>query len=419
MVAGLPTPRYPDSASYASLSFTAAHGRLFTVPLFYAALPTDPLRVGGQIVLAAIVWWVLAQTVASYTVDRRVSMGARLVILALGLCGPIASWNSTILSESVGISLTVLVFALWLRYWKDPALNRLIALLVAALLWMFTRPDNLLIGSIVIVCWTVWMLIRRGALQRLLIALVMCAISALGLVEASTIDSVKDVNLAEILAERILPNSGYTAWFVDHGMPYSPAIAHDAYAYPPTPLLDDAELGPWIRSQAGGVYAKFVLTHPVPQIYGWLADLSGEKPSLKEPPLPSILVQPNPSPSLLSPDANYGRHREVLPEVIQNLLFQQGQIGDVILLAIGAAGLTVVARRKTGRDARLVIPTLVVALALLQTGVIWLSAATELDRLGMMPAVATRIALWTIVACSLDRLVLLWWPRASAAADSD
>jgi hypothetical protein len=95
----------------------------------------------------------------------------------------------------------------------------------------------------------------------------------------------------------------------------------------------------------------------------------------------------------------------VLPEVLQNLLFQQGQIGDVIFLAGGAIALAVVARRKSGRDARLQVPAYVAALAVVQTAIIWLSVGTELDRLGMVPAVEIRIAFWAIAAFSLDRVL--------------
>jgi hypothetical protein len=419
IVAGLPTARLPDSASYLSLSVTGANGRLFTVPLLYWIFPSDPLRICAQVVLAAVAWWILASTVGSYVEDRRISLGVRLILLAIGVCGPVASWNSTILSESVALSLTALVFALWLRYVKSPNLGRLLLLLVVAIFWMFTRSDNLVIGLIVMVVWTVWIVIKRSGILRFALALAMCAICSFGLVVVASQHSVNDVNLAEIVSQRILPNEGYTSWFVEHGMPYSKAIANDANVYPPKPLLDDPRLDNWIRSQGRGVYAKFVLAHPGPQILGWLADLSGEQPSLTVSPPPPIFAQPNPSPSLLSPDANYGRHREVLPEVVQDLLFQQGQIGDVIALAAAASGLAIMSRRKTGHDERLTIPAWALALALVQTAIIWVSAVTELDRLGMVPAVTIRIALWTIVACSLDRLLPVWVSRHQSQTENN
>ena len=188
VVAGLPTSPFPDSASYTSLSFTGANGRLFTVPLFYALLPADPLRICGQVVLSAVAWWVLASTVAGGVSDRRVSIGVRLVLLALGICGPIASWNSTILGESVAISLTALVIAAWLAYVRGPTRNRLLALLVVAVLWMFVRPDNLLIGSLVVIAWMVWIVLRRRGGVQLVLAGVMVLICAGGLVVSGNLN---------------------------------------------------------------------------------------------------------------------------------------------------------------------------------------------------------------------------------------
>ncbi len=412
VVAGLPTQRLTDSASYIGLSFTGANGRLFTVPLFYALLLADPVRICGQVVLAAISWWILASNVSSSIADRRVSVGARIVLLALGLVGPISSWNTTILSESVAISLTALVFGLWFRYTNAPTFQKLILLLVVGTLWMFSRPDNLVIGTIVVLAWTFWTVIKHREVRRVVPAVAMCGICILGLSLVGNLHTRNDVNLADIIAQRILPDPDYTHWFVDHGMPYSPAIAGDAHDYPATPLLNDPLLSPWIDQHGSSTYVEFVLTHPVSQLQGWLVDLSGEKPSLTVSP-PQTSLQPNPSPSLLSPTANYGRHRDVLPQVVQDVMFEQGQIGDVLVLAVGAGALTIVARRRTGRDHRLLVPAFVLGLGIVQTALVWLTEATELDRLSMVPAVEIRIALWTVVACSLDRLLPLWLPRGT------
>src|SRR5579862_9815512 len=103
-VIGLVTPRFPDSAGYMQLSFTGQTPRLWTVPLLYAIVPTDGLRVAAQVALAAAAWWFLAATASALVADRRVQIGIRVVLLMLGVVGPVAEWNSTILSDSTAIS---------------------------------------------------------------------------------------------------------------------------------------------------------------------------------------------------------------------------------------------------------------------------------------------------------------------------
>jgi hypothetical protein len=138
-----------------------------------------------------------------------------------------------------------------------------------------------------------------------------------------------------------------------------------------------------------------------------LASFSGEQPSLvKAPPSIYAQTQPDPTPSLLSPNANYGRHRDVLPAPIADLLFDPGQFGDVVLLGALATLAAVVGRRRYGRDRRLLIPFIVVVSTIPSGYFVWLIGGTgERDRLAIVLAVALRIALWSILAFSLDHLL--------------
>jgi hypothetical protein len=109
---------------------------------------------------------------------------------------------------------------------------------------------------------------------------------------------------------------------------------------------------------------------------------------------------------MLSPDANYGRHRDVLPAVVEGLLFEQGQAGDVLLLAFTAFGLAWVAREKFGRDRRMLIPIIVTLLVIPDGYLVWLTGGDgELDRHSITMAVSVRVGLWIILALALDRLI--------------
>ncbi|MDP9223685.1 MAG: hypothetical protein M3P18_07475, partial [Actinomycetota bacterium] len=213
------------------------------------------------------------------------------------------------------------------------------------------------------------------------------------------------------IQNRVLLNPPWTNWFVRNGMPYSASIARSAGQPFTMPLQADPAFNAWLNAHGTHTYLRFVLEHPAYTLRGPLPYFSGEEASLNEPnrsPFARYNTQPNPKPSLLSPTANYGRHRDALPAVVQGLLFEQGQIGDVLTLAALAIGLALAAWRRFGPDPRLWVPVLVAASAIPQGYLVWLGggeAVGELDRLSIVIAVSLRIALWIIAAFALDRIV--------------
>jgi hypothetical protein len=416
-VVGLATPRFPTSAEYLHLDFTGRAIRLWTVPLFYKLLPNDPLRIAGQVVLAAVSWWVLASVASSMVRDRRVRIGIELVILALGVTGPIAQWNSTILSESATISLTALLVAAWLRYVQRPRIATAAWAIVATIAWTFTRQDHVVVGAIITAVALVSVAQKRRRPLNMSLAAALVVVSAIGFVTASRSKDLTRFNLAAIVALRVLPNPTYTAWFVNHGMPDTPEIETFAGAFVPEHLGDDPDFGAWATTKGEHTYLEFLVTHPRYTFLDPLPYITGEEPSLVVPALPPEALRPNPTPSFLSPTADWARHREVLPRVVQDLLFEQGQIGDVLLLGGVAIALAVVAWRRHGRDRRLLVPAVVLLTVVPHIFVVWLGSATELDRHALIIAVSLRIALWIVLACALDRLLVAGPSSSSATAD--
>jgi hypothetical protein len=161
-VAGLRAARYPDTPSYLrDPDFTGGATRLWTVPLFNWILPSDALRVGGQAVLAAASWWILAAVASDLIEDRRVRLGLRGVLLVLGLTHAVVTWNAVILSESLAISLTVLLIAGWLWYGRRPSMQRAGAVLVVTVLWTFARQAHVVAGAVVAGVFLVVVLVRH------------------------------------------------------------------------------------------------------------------------------------------------------------------------------------------------------------------------------------------------------------------
>lgn|GEM_PF-1168087 len=407
IVAGLPTPLFVDSPRFMHLSFIGNAQEMPTVPLFYRLLLNDPLRMAGQVVLAAIAWWVLAKVASDMTNDRRVRIGLRVVILMLGVVGPIASWNSTILAESVTISLTALLAASWLYYMKGPRWSTAGIALVVTALWTFTRQGQAIDSVFIAVVGVIYALIRLRDSRRIAIAVALVCISGAGIAISGRNHYVSNYSVADIIQDRILLDPSWTGWFVNHGMPYSSAIQRSAGGIYGLALIDNPAFNAWLTARGSKTYELFLLTHPVYTLFDPLPYFSGEEASLRvAPDFYYLGTDPNPTPSMLSPTANYGRHRDVLPPVIQETLFEQGQIGDVIALAALAIASTWIAWRRKGRDHRLWIPALITLSVVPQGYVAWIGGGVgELDRISIVVAVSARIGLWIIAGLSLDRIL--------------
>ena len=415
-VVGLVTERYPDSYGYFHLSFSGKAEFPPTVPFVYAVFGTDALRVGVQCLLATVSWWLLAKVAANAVADRRVRIGLRAVLLFLGLAGPIVSWNTVILSESIAISLSALAVGAWLAFQQRPTWWRALGAVAATEFWVLTKPTHLVIGALIALVAVVHALRHYRQVVVLAVALALVALSALNTFTFGSNSNIDVGVLSDIIADRILVNPSYTSWFVQHGMPYSVAVANGANGAYGTGLQQIPALESWMTSSGTSTYLRFMLEHPGYTLVAPLAGFSGEKASLHEVANPVYVgTEPNPTPSLLSPTADYGRYRQILPSVVEDFLFEQGQIGNLLALAAGAIACAWLARKR-GRDRRLLLPILVAASAIPYGYLVWLAGGVgEVDRLSMVLAVLARIGLWLLLAYALDRLLSERSARRSVA----
>ncbi len=390
------------------LNFAGNGPELPTVPLLYNIFNTDALRVAAQAVVAAACWWTLCLSVVRLIDHKRVRIVIRFTILALGLVAPIVSWNTTLLSESLTLSLTALLVATWLSFFQKESLRWAMAVVFVTLAWTLTRQADVIVGLLITVGALVAALGRHRSKLRGFVALMMILISAYSLVITSRNTQVENANVADYVADRILLNKDYTNWFVAHGMPYSPEVAADAGTPYGSNLAGLPSFRPWLVKDGARVYAEFVFSHPNYTLLGPLSSFFGEVSSLTIPntTVYPLTVMPNPTPSILSPTIDYGRYREVVPPIFGDILFEQGQAG-AILSVVGIAGyLLYLSRRRYGIDRRQRIPCILLASVVPQAYFAWLSGGVgELDRLSMVTAASLRIGLVLCIAFSIDRLL--------------
>jgi hypothetical protein len=141
------------------VSFTGHAPRPWGLPIFYALFGNDSARVAGQWTLATLAWaflaWELTRQMRT-TLARLVTCAA---VLGLALMNTVASWDFAILSESISISLGLIVIALFLRWRRTGSVGYLIALTAFAVWWTFIRPD-IRVFTVVLILLLAWYALR-------------------------------------------------------------------------------------------------------------------------------------------------------------------------------------------------------------------------------------------------------------------
>ena len=153
IVIGGPVYQSSDSAVYAPRTDpTLNHGPLislighaprpWTLPIFYAPFPDDQWRAVAQWALATVAWAALAWEAGRHLRTRGGRYAVVAGVLLFGCLTEVASWDLAILTESLSISLGVLVTALALRWLRTRSWLALAGTAFVTICWTFLRPDT-------------------------------------------------------------------------------------------------------------------------------------------------------------------------------------------------------------------------------------------------------------------------------------
>ena len=382
-VAGIRLYRYFDSAEYDILDFTGAARRPWTTPLLYRLVPGEETSlVVAQALIGAVAFTALAVSASTWFRDRRVAMVAALAVAVIGLVRPVTNWDTTKLSESLAISLTILLVAAWVLLARRPHVATAVTVLVVAVPWVFVRqslmPMAWLIAVLTIVAAVVaW---RRAGAWKVMAGLAVGLVAVAGLATAyyGQNREIVNHNLTVIVADRMAPHPERLDFFMARGMPI-PESGDMGFAS----LGEDQEFQAWIEERGQEVYAEFLLTNP------WYTLTEPIDDALVA--HPSWLDEERQHPAMLSPPDPYGSSRSVLPEPVERVIYEPGATGTM-LFALLAVGVWSIARwRDADRRWAVSLGTMVLALASIWTG--WHGAVTELPRLALVGAVTLRVGL--------------------------
>lgn len=383
---GRPTVVFNDTASYFDFRVWGAV-RFPVVTAFYAIVGDHRAIADVQSVTGALAWAVAALVAAS-VLDRRWVRGAFLaLVLLLGLTAPVTRVDNALLSESVAISLTVVLVACVLRYACRPTRAMAIAVLAVGVTWALARQNHsflLVVGAVVLAALGAGRADRRLAWP---LAAGLLLVAAVGVVLASSTSQIQEYNSGQILVRRVLQDDAREQWFLDHGMPDNgdelivPPY-ENRFGDPAVELQEDPVFGPWLRDDFPRRYLRYLVTHPA---YTFGTPFGAE----------GALVP------FAVGTTGYGNARQVLPGADQSVFWPQTAgdrrlAGDVALVILGLG----VAAAFRGRPGRRALAGVGGVLLVAAANVVFVThtAGWEYERLLVPTGVAVRFALVWLLA---------------------
>ncbi len=380
---------YADSPGYEVFDLSGRSKRPWGVPLLYNLIEDRALRVTAQAVLGVLGWAYLAVQ-ASRLVEHRTTRWVVLCgILALSLTTSVTNWDATLLSESLAISSSALLLGLLIRFWRGPSHALAGLVVVTWLYWIFTRQAHLILAvfTVIVVAGLLgYQLLRTRVLDRPLGVLLAGAVivTLLGVVYYSRNTVIMHENLAEVIGRRIFTYADDVEWLHDHGMPI-PSDAVPGEPREPSQLLEHPDYEHWVNTEGVRTYAWFLLAHPWDTLTRPLESFVTDRP-------PWLDLERGDNAMLASPDA-YGVAREVIPEPVEQLLFDPGHAGTVVFAVFLALTASWYRWRVHGPDRRWLLPLLALLPLTLSLMVVWHTVTVENGRLALPGAVLVRVVL--------------------------
>lgn len=356
--------------------------RPWVVPVLYGWVHGNG-RMVAQAAVGVVAWSVLALVIAleieSATV-RRATVGA---VLLFGLTPSVTRWDSMMLSESLAVSLTVLVVAVWVRWLSRPSLLAGVGVVAVMVLWTFVRHDNLWIE------WALALVAVVVACRRLRwvpVALALLLLGGWGQRAYTQNTELAEFNVAESIAAHVIPDVERTAWFTDEGMPL-PSTATPGEAVLPAPgrapanvlRYSRASFYRWVRDDGMDTYARYLIAHPGYALSAPVGDLR----------------------VMLEPPDSYGDTASAVPSFVDGWLVDStDSLAIALSLAVGLLGMR---WAWSGFDRRWIVPLIVVALGVVSLWAIWHSVPGEKARHGVTVAVTLRVAVVMLIGLAVDR----------------
>jgi hypothetical protein len=220
---------FPDSSSYLKVAKLGPFSPSFWfterptgVPLMMWLTAFNPRAfVLFQTLIFAISIAFLCHTILRIMKVRPLAWLTCIAITAIAIQPRFGIWNLEVLSESFGMSLSVIALTCWLRASQNMSATRVWIATIATVAWMLIRdshgiPALILVLALAIIAWRA----SDHSLRRTLIKCVGVLLLAFSYISvAQAVSNRNQYPLMNNVGLRILPDQAMTNHFVDRGMP--------------------------------------------------------------------------------------------------------------------------------------------------------------------------------------------------------
>ena len=269
----------PDSIDYIfpaeTYSWTEpglwTHTKPWGAAVLYKLTGSSPAMIDAvQTILSALAWLALAWTFSRFIRARWLRVISFVLMLGFSLAPSVQMWNHIIQSESLSISLMVLILAVWMSLLQCWRWEKLFTLIFLFTWWIGTRETNVYLSLMTAgILVLVGLFYKRQRFYWAVSALLIffCYIN-MQISEMPTLPRWL-YPLTNTILYRILPNEEFTDYFEYFGMPTTPKLLSlsggfadsDHFAVFNDPALDDMER--WLYKRGKDVYVQFLIAHPV------------------------------------------------------------------------------------------------------------------------------------------------------------
>lgn len=254
-----------------------------------AVQPGTEALVRNQTVISIICWVAFAVLAASSLNGIFAKALAVFLILWCGFVPQIADWDSILSTESLSISLFVLMFGLLLKVIPDGRDDSLLSalagagLVIVSFFWVFTRDTNsyfIVVAALMLIVTGILFWVRRKG-QR--ISALLCGFLLLGLFffhQGTFRQSSRwEVPIVNNITANVFPYEERVAFFEENGMPVEEGLLDTTGSAEYNDLLENEKFMHWVRRFGMSTYQKFLLSMPlwsVLQVYDNLDSFFGE-----------------------------------------------------------------------------------------------------------------------------------------------
>ncbi len=358
----------------------------------------------------AVAAWILLAAVAAH-VSRSVAgkVAAVVTVLLLGSCLDVVQWDRLIGTESLTISLGVLLISAWYLVHERFTPWRMTFVVVLTVLWGMLRDANAIVVGVVGVALGLWMLVHRSRVRGRVFAVAgVCLVTLVLSFVSGDIGARWEEPVKNVVTMRVLLSPERRDFFLAHGLPLDRRQVRSVAGRCVNPAgaffckkVTDPAFYDWIDHHARAVYFQSWFTFPATSLWEPLAHSRltiGTQ-------LPLGLVAFNG----LDDPSGRSIERWVFPRSPRVL------IGWLILDALAL----VYTVRRRGWPRAATLPVVLVVLTYPHLWAVWTGDAFDVTRHALAASVQLRIGLWLTAVALFDGWLSVPAPDGGPAAVPD